>query len=136
MSSQNRVLSIYKCLKPKRHRNYHLWYLLATIPVPQKCSKFQRMRGYNCFFIIEKGPFMDMVQLGLQINWFPLKKGMTASTCSKKHSTLENTRSLQVVSWKNDGNAQMYSCKCSFELTIRLNWNICQIHCMYSIHGC
>ena len=33
----------------------------------------------------------------------------------KKHSTLENTWSLQVASWNNDGTTQMYGCKCSFE---------------------
>ena len=37
-----------------------------------------------------------------------------------KDSTLENTRSLQVASWKNGGTTQIYGCMCSFEVTIRL----------------
>ena len=39
---------------------------------------------------------------------------------SKKHSALENPRSLQAASWNNDGTTQMYGCKCSFEITIPL----------------
>ena len=38
----------------------------------------------------------------------------TAGACSKKHSTLENTRLLQMASWNDDGVTQMYGCKCSF----------------------
>ena len=38
----------------------------------------------------------------------------------KKHSTLENTRSLHVASWDNDGTIQIYGCKCSFEIAICL----------------
>ena len=52
---------------------------------------------------------------------------MTASACLKKHSTVENTRSLQMASWKNDGTAQMNGCNFSFEIKIRLK-EICQIH--------
>ena len=54
---------------------------------------------------------------------------------SKKHSTLGNTRSLQVASWSNDGTAQIYGCKWSFEIKICLNGNICQIHCKYFCQG-
>ena len=39
---------------------------------------------------------------------------MTLGACLKKHSTLENTRSLQMPSWNDDGVTQMYGCKCSF----------------------
>ena len=40
----------------------------------------------------------------------------------KKHSTLENTRSLQVASWNicTNGGIQIYGCKCSFEIAICL----------------
>ena len=64
-----------------------------------------------------------------------MKKGTTASACLKKQSTLENTRSLQVASSKNDGTTQMYGCKCSFEIKIHLKL-ICQIHLIYAIYGC
>ena len=39
----------------------------------------------------------------------------------KKNSTLENTGSLQVASWRNDRTFPVYGCKCSFEITICLN---------------
>ena len=48
------------------------------------------------------------------------KKGWLQVLVSKKHNTLENTRSLQAAPWNNDGTTQMYGCKCSFEITIRL----------------
>ena len=34
-------------------------YLLVTISVPRKLSKFERMHGCNWFFVIEKGPFIE-----------------------------------------------------------------------------
>ena len=44
---------------------------------------------------------------------------------SKKHYTLENTKSLQVISWNNDGNNQIHGCKCSFEITTcRIHWGM------------
>ena len=46
---------------------------------------------------------------------------------SKKHSTGENTRSLRVAYWNNDGTTQMYGCKNFFEITNALNINICKI---------
>ena len=67
----------------------------------------------------------------------PLKKGiMTAGAWLNKRSTLENTGSLQVVSWHDDGTTQMYGCKCSFEKQWALNKNIYQIYCMYAIYDC
>ena len=46
------------------------------------------------------------------------KQGWLEVLISMKHSTLENTRSLQVTSWINDGTTQIYGCKWSFEITI------------------
>ena len=43
------------------------------------------------------------LQLELRINSIPLKKG------KKKHTTLENTRSLQKTFWKDNGTAQIYA---------------------------
>ena len=48
---------------------------------------------------------------------------------SKKHSTLENTRSLQVPLKYTDASAPL-------KLQYGLNKNICQIHCKYKVHGC
>ena len=81
------------------------------------------MRGCNCPFFIEKGHLSNgCLQLDLKINSITLKKGMTAGACSKKHSTLENTRFLQVVSGSNDGHIHMYCFNCSFEITMCLEY--------------
>ena len=45
------------------------------------------------------------------------KKGWQQVLVSKKHSILENTRS---VPWNIDDTTQMYGCKCSFKIIIRL----------------
>ena len=152
MSSYNRLLLIYACLKPRRYHNWVLWYLLPTILVRQKRSKFERISGCDYSFIIEKGQFIEwMAKTGLayyNINSIPLKKRIhcvksilfgvilvhifphsdwirrdirenadqnnseyghfsrSDDDCRclfKKHSTLENTRSLQLASWNNDG---------------------------------
>ena len=63
-----------------------------------------------------------------------LWKHTMASAISKKYSTLENTRSLQVTSWNNDGTTQMFRCKCSFELTIGLKQKCLSIT-LY-VHNC
>ena len=53
------------------------------------------------------------------------KKGWLQMLVSKKHYTLENTKSLQVISWNDDGNNQIHGCKCSFEITIRrIHWGM------------
>ena len=59
MSSYNRFLSTYACLKPRRYHSQYSRYLLATILVLQKNSKFERMSGCNYSFIIEKVPFIE-----------------------------------------------------------------------------
>ena len=58
------------------------------------------MFGCDCSFIIEKGPFVDWNGELTQYLW---KQGWLQVLISKKHSTLENTRSMQVASWNNDG---------------------------------
>ena len=69
------------------YQNYYLRYLLATIPVLPKHSKFERMRGCNCSFVIKKGPI---------IVWMAATgKGMTARACFKE---TQYPRSLQVAS--------------------------------------
>ena len=49
-----------------------------------------------------------------------MKKRMTTSACLKETQYLENSTSLQVGSWNNDGTTQMYGCKYYFEIKIRL----------------
>ena len=43
---------------------------------------------------------------------------------SIRYSTTENTRSLRVAFWKNDGTTQMYGCKCSFEKEISIKYSV------------
>ena len=78
MSPYNRLLLIYACLKPRRYHNWVLWYLLPTILVYQKRSKFERISGCDYSFIKEKGQFIEwMAKTGLayyNINPIPLKK--------------------------------------------------------------
>ena len=45
----NKLLSIYVCLKQRRYYNF-CYYLLVTIPVLQKHSKFAKMNGCNYFY--------------------------------------------------------------------------------------
>ena len=63
-------------------------------------------------FMIEKEPFVELTQ-------YLWKQGWLQVLISKKHSTFENTRSVQVASWKNDSTTQIYGSKYSFEITIR-----------------
>ena len=63
------------------------------MPVLQKHSKFERMRGCNSSFIIKKVPIIVCY-----CYWnceLALKKGMTASACFKE---TQYPRSLQVAS--------------------------------------
>ena len=62
------------------------------------------------------------LQLELELTQYLWKKGWLQVLVSKKHSKLENTRSLGKTSWNNDGTTQIYGCKCSFEITISLKW--------------
>ena len=108
-----------------------LWNLLATIPVLQEHSKFERMRGCNCSFIIKRG-----LSLYGWLKWnceLDLEKGMTASACFKE---TQYPRSLQVASWNNDGTTRMYGCKCFFEIATHFNRNLCKIHGIFAICGC
>ena len=60
--------------KPRRYNNWYLWYFRPTILVLQKCSKFERISGFNYSFTTEKGQFIEwMAQLDLRINSIPLK---------------------------------------------------------------
>ena len=79
------------------------------------------MCGYNFFFIIEKGSFVEwMAATGGELTQYLWKQRQLQVLISKKESTLENIRSLQVATWNNDGTIQMYGCKFSFEIAIRL----------------
>ena len=85
------------------------------------CSKFERMREYNCSFVIihflwKKG----WLQVLVQRNTVPLKI-------------------LNHCKWFSD--IMTLTLKCMFASALlkwqyALNWNICQIHGIYSIHGC
>ena len=52
MSSNNRLLAIYTCSKPRMYHNWQLYYLLATVPVLQKHSKYEEMLGCIYSFIL------------------------------------------------------------------------------------
>ena len=79
------------------------------------------MCGYSFSFVIEKGPFVEwMAATGGELTQYLWKQRRLQVLISKKDSALENTRSLQVASWNNDSITQMYGCKRSFEITIRL----------------
>ena len=89
-------LSICTCLKPR--------ILVSTPPVLKKYVKFERMCGYNYSFVIEKGSFVKwMAATGGELTQYLWNQRRLQVLISKKDSTLENTRSLQVASWKNDG---------------------------------
>ena len=63
---------------------------------------------------------MDGCNWTCELTQYLLKKEWLQVLVQKKHSTLKNTRSLQVASWNNDGTTQMYSCKSYFEIKIHL----------------
>ena len=92
---------------------------------------------FLCQIVIEKGPFVEWLS---DCNWNgkltqnSWKQGWLKVLISKKHSTHENTRSLQVASWNNDGTIQIYGCKCSFEITICLKQKYLS-HTLYIIHS-
>ena len=54
-------------------------FMISAVPVLQKHSKFERMRGCNCSFII-KGAYhrMDGCYWNCEL---ALKKGLTAGAC-------------------------------------------------------
>ena len=55
---------------------------------------------------------------------------------SKKHSTLEKTRSLQVSPAIMTVPFKYMAGSTPLKLQYNLNRNICQIHCICKIHGC
>ena len=70
-----------------------------------------------------------------KLTQYPWKQGWLEVLILKKHSTLENTRSLQVASWNNDAEIMTVPLKymaasALLKLQHALNKNICQIHCI------
>ena len=61
---------------------------------------------------------MDGCNWNCELSQYFWKKGWPQMLVSKKHSTTENSRSLQKAFWNKDGTTQMYGCKFSFEITI------------------
>ena len=59
---------------------------------------------------------MDGCYWNYELTQYIWKRGWLQVLVSKKHSTFENTKSLQVTFWNNDGTIQMYGCKYSFYL--------------------
>ena len=57
----------------------------------------------------------------------------TETLISKKDSTLENTRSLQMASWNNDGTTQIMAASAPLKLQYALNRNICQVHTKFMV---
>ena len=133
MMSDDRLLSIYVCLEPRRNHNQYQ-YLLATISVLQKHSKFERMSCCNYSFIIKKGNSSNgWLQLNLQINSIPMKKGMTASALLKR-----NTVPLKILDHcKSPPDIMMAPLKCMavsafLKHESALNRNICQVRLIYA----
>ena len=85
-------------------------------------NKFERRRGCNFSFIIEKGSFIKwMTELKLEINSVPLKKGMTALLQRNKVPL----KILDHCKWPPEimtVTLKMYGCKWSFEKKIRLEY--------------
>ena len=59
--SYNGLFSIYACLKLQKYHKQYLLYFLATIPVLQKRSKFERMSGCNRSVITQKWKFIEWI---------------------------------------------------------------------------
>ena len=100
------------------------------------------MHGCNCIFIIENKSslnLMDNCKWNCELTQYLWKKGLAASTCSKKHITLENTKLLQLVSSNTDDATQIYGCRCSFEIATHLKQKYLSntlYHHIYANHGC
>ena len=96
------------------------------------------MYRYNGYFIIRKEPFIEWIAAtGGELTQYLWKQRRLKVAISKKDSTLENNRGLL----KCSPEIMMVPFKCMaasapFKLQYALNRNICQIHCIYTIHGC
>ena len=114
-------LSIYPCLTPRKYYGWYLWYLLATTPpFLKKYSKFERICGNNCSFIIKKGPFVEWIAAtGGKLTLYLWNSDDYKCLFQRKTVPLKILRSLKVASWNNGGTTQIYGCMCSFEITIR-----------------
>ena len=112
-------LLIYKWLKPSRYHNWDIIIEKQICPCynsscSKKYSKFEKICGYNCSFIIEKGPFVKWIAAtGGKLTLFLWKQRRLPVLISKKYSNFESTRSLQLASRNNGGTTQMYG---SFEV--------------------
>ena len=106
--------------KKVRELSSLIFLLFATIPFLQKHSKFDVMNG--CNYSNRKGAIhrMDGCNWNCELTQYLWKKGWLQVLVSKENTTLENNKSLQVASWNSDGTSQMCSCKCLFEIAIRL----------------
>ena len=98
----------------------------------KKYSKFERIYGYNYSFIIEKGPFVEWIAAtGGKLTLYLCKQRALLVLISKKDSTL--------CKWLPEIMAVPLKCiaACApLKLQYALSRNICQIHCIYTIHGC
>ena len=63
---------------------------------------------------------------GSELTQYLWKQRRLQVLISKKDSTLENTRSLQVASLNNSATTQMYGACAALKLQYNLNRNICQ----------
>ena len=83
---------------------------------------------------------MDDCNWNGELTQYPWKQRWLQVLISKKHSTLENIRSLQVASWNNKGTTQVHGCKCSFEISsktlcIHNSWLQVLFENKYNIHN-
>ena len=97
----------------------------------KKYSKFERI------WEIEKGPFVElMAATGGELTLYVWKQKRLQVLIWKKDSALQNTGPWK---WLPEIMAVPLSCMAAYaslKLQYALNRNICQIHCICTIHGC
>ena len=103
------------------------------------CPLFGGVRYSGCpliraFTAIEKGPFVEWIAAtGGELTQYLWKQRRLQVLISKKDSTLENTRSLQMASWNNDGTTQIMTASAPLKIQHALNRNICQVHTKFMV---
>ena len=104
MSSYNRLLSIYACLKSRMYQNNCDISLLKYLFFKNTANLKECVAAIT-FFITKRAlsPY-EWLQWNCES---ALKNEMTASACFKE---TQYPRSLQVTFWNNDGTIYMYGC--------------------------
>ena len=141
MSSNNRLLSIYTCLKPRMYHNLQLYYLLATVPVTyRKNMKDKTQQTWKnvwlhlLFYFAIHG--MDGYNWNCKLTQYLWKQGWFQVLVSKKHIALENTKPLQKAPQLIMVPLKFMAPSAPLKLHYTLNRNICQVHCTWARNGC